>query len=189
MKMVLYSYQKPEAVENLKKDGFLRLVKKDRKLTTLQDLDNIGFDKAYEFIIHEMSAKFPKKFKDTYYPIWAWYINGGEIPPTESLDECHKGLFRLKIEIDDSRVLLSDFDMFCYLAGYGYYFDIGKKQHRLYEGKYGMPDEFFYPNWREMFKLHRKRGNQFCFNYKKESVQATFWELFIEDVTEIKFIE
>lgn len=190
MKITLYSYQKPKAVEKLKKDGVLRLTKKDRWRTTPYQFQMKGFHQAYKFIADEMNDRVEKrKFEDTSCPIWAWYIYCGEPAPTKDLDDHHKGQIRLKIEIDDSRVLLSDFDMFCYIAGHGYYFNVGKKQKRLYEGKYGRPAKFYYPNWRLMFKLHRKKGNDYAFSYKQESVQGTFWELFLEDVTEYKLIK
>lgn len=190
MKITLYSYQMPKAVEKLKKDGVLRLTKKDRWRTLPYQFKMKGFHNAYKFIRDEMNERLDKKqYDDTFCPIWGWYIYEGKSLPRKELDSHHKGQIRLKIEIDDSRVLLSDFDMFCYIAGCGYYFNLGKKQERLYEGKYGKPAKYYYPNWRFMFKLHRKKGHDYGFSYKEETVQGTFWELFLEDVTEFKLIK
>ena len=189
MKIVLYTYQNKEAVDILKKTGVLRLKKEDEYLTSLanhQENAAYNFKRAFDFVIYSMRKRLaPPKNSDTYYPIWAWQkIEGSEVP-SKLWDDNHHGKIRLKISIDEERFLASDFDMFCFLLAGGLYFDINKKEHDKYENKIFEPDEFYYPNYENMFILHRKRSNRYAFNYKHETIQATFWELFIEDVIEM----
>ena len=187
MKLTLITYQTKQAVDVLKRDGVLRLTEADKELTSLGEFHNTGFPYAYKFMIWAMQNKLPApKCPDTYYPIWAWHTIEGEVPPTPHLDEIHKGKIRLKIEIDESRVLLSDFDMFCFLLSGGLYFKTSHKEKKKYEDNWREPDEFFYPNLEQMFTLHRKRGNGYACSYKKETIQATFYELFLEDVIEFQ---
>ena len=187
MKIVLYTYQSKEAVEVLKKTGVLKLTKADRKLTQLARYDNSDynfFEFPYKYMIHEMENRLPKPIDSaTYYPIWAWYKVNGRYNPSKLLDKIHEGMYRLKVEIDNSRVLLSDFDLFASIISGTRYFDL-KKDKEVISGK--DYDAEFDEGLKKIFELHRKKDDYYGPSYRKETIQATFWELFIEDVVEIK---
>ena len=189
MKMTIYTYQTVEAVEILKKNGVLRLKEEDRKLTYAGDADkalNNPFDSPYRFIIYKMKELLPPPVdKDCFYPIWAWVKCSGRYTPSKKWDEIHQGKIRLKLEIDSSRLLLSDFDLFCYLISGGLYFKKSQADIDYYGKDIFQPDEFFYPNWEYIFDLHRKEKDDYGCSYHNETIQATFWELFLEDVVEM----
>lgn len=191
MILTLYTYQTKEAVEVLQKNGVLRLHKEDRKFTYAgQSVDEMNnhFEMPYNFMRFEMKNRLPSpKDKDCFYPIWAWYKLSGRYRPSKKWDEIHKGKIRLTLKIDSSRLLLSDFDMFCFLiSGGNLYFNLSKEDEVKYEDKIFEPEEFYYPNWEYIFNLHRKIDNDYGFSYRSETIQATFWELFLEDVVEMK---
>ena len=190
MKMILYSYQTKDAVRKLKEEGVLRLTQADEHFTwSGHSSQYTGFRDAYAFMIHEMKRRLPPpKFEDTAFPIWAWNKTEGKKPPTKNLDGIHRGNVRLRIEIDEERVLLSDFDYFAYLVGGGLYFKFTKEDEEYVEKHLFDPIETFYPDWQRIFNLHRKHDDDYGCSVRKETIQATFWELFIEDVTEFKVI-
>ena len=183
MKLVLYTYQTIDAVEKLKKDGVLRLYEKDRYLTHLtryDDSDYNYFEYPYKYMIHEMKKRLPApKDKDTFYPIWGWYKVNGRYCASKELDKIHEGLVKLKVEIDESRVLLSDFDVFAAVIS-------GRRILKEDDDTLDYDaDNKFDPSLERMFELHRKEDDYFGFSFRKETIQGTFWELFIEDVIEI----
>ena len=189
MKVTLYTYQSKEAVEILKKNGVLRLKEEDKKFTHAGHVDGVGtnyFETPYKFMIHKMKEVLPSPHEPCFYPIWAWYKLGGRYKPSKHWDKIHHGNIRLKIEIDSSRFLLSDFDMFCYIIGGGLYFKITEEDVNKYENHIFDPDEFFYPNWEYIFDINNKENNDYNFSYRRRTIQATFWELYLEDVVEFK---
>lgn len=185
MKLVLFTYQKKEALDKLQSEGVLRLKKEDRNLTHLHrydDNDYNHFEFPYKYMIHKMKEKLPPpKYDDTYYPIWAWQKVEGDEEPSEAFDKIHAGCYKLKLEIDDNRLLLSDFDMFSALIMGVRAFD-KKEDEKIGNDTF---DSFFHPSLEKMFTLHRKRNHYYGFSYKDETIQATFWELYLEDVIEI----
>ena len=187
MKITLWTYQNKEAVEVLKKNGVLRLTENDRSLTHIGEPREFKspFISPYNFIIHEMKEHLPPpKDSSAHYPIWAWYKSSGRYRPSKNWDKIHKGNIRLKLEIDSSRLLFSDFDRFCYLIS-GLYFKFTQEDIDNYGKNIFQPDEFFYPNWRYIFDLHRKEKDDYSCSYRNETIQVTFWELFLEDVVEM----
>ncbi|MCR5491012.1 MAG: DUF3841 domain-containing protein [Bacilli bacterium] len=186
MKKILYSYQRKEAVNILKRNGVLFVPQEMKDKTHLGTWKAGEF--AYRFLMSEMKDRLPKPaHEQAYFPIWAWHTVEGKAPPTESLDEIHHGNIRLKIELEEERFLLSDFDMFAAIFAGSRYFKNVKGAYEKYEKHYyDVPDEFFYPNLREMFTLHRPKNTYYAFSYKKETIQATFFELYLEDVLEFK---
>ncbi len=190
MLITLYTYQTKEAVEVLRKNGVLKLHEEDRGLTyvgTAYDQIDNHFKMPYDFIRYEMMNRLPAPKDDKcYYPIWAWYKLSGRYRPSKKWDKVHEGKIRLTIKIDSSRLLLSDFDMFCYLIVGGLYFNLSKEDEIKYKDKIFEPDEFYYPNWEYIFDIHRKVDNDYGCSYRNETIQATFWELYLEDVVEMK---
>ena len=190
MKIVLYSYQSKEAVAKLKSEGVLRLTEAEKSLIVPSSFNNFPAAlHSYEFMVYEMKKRLPPpKSPDCAFPLWGWYKSLGKNPPTKDLDGIHRGNVRLRIEIEEERVLLSDFDMFAYLFGGGLYFKETPEDEEFVEKHLFDPIEVFYPNMEQIFTLHRKHKTPYCESYRKETIQGTFWELFLEDVTEIKEI-
>lgn len=190
MKLVLYTYQHPDAVTKLRCEGALRLKESDRHLTYVGQEDGYQenhFESPYRFMAYEMSKRLPSPLVPCAYPIWAWYKSNGRYRPSKKLDALHHGKVRLRLEIDEKRVLLSDFDRFAYLTCGGLYFELKPGDER-YGDNIFLPDEQFYPNWECVFDIHRKNDDDYGWSWRRETIQATFWELFLEDVTETKAV-
>ena len=134
MKITLWTYQKKEAVEVLKKNGVLRLSEEDRALTYIGKPREFvsPFISPYNFMIHEMKEQLPPpKDSSAHYPIWAWYKLSGRYHPSKKWDKIHEGKIRLKLEIDSNRLLLSDFDRFCALIS-GLYLELTPEDKEIY---------------------------------------------------------
>ena len=191
--MRLVTYQSLEAVERLKKDGYL-IMEEDKFSYTaiaLFDKDNSfsNFKNAYEYIINRMNKLLPpKEDKRCFYPIWAWYKMNGKRKPTKVFDKIHKDHYRIIFEIDDEKVLLSDFDMFCYIAGGGLYFkkDPEKEDDEELDLSMFPTYEDFYDNYDQMLDINHKEDGYYYFSNRHNTVQATFWKLDLDMVIEIK---
>ena len=183
-KLILYTYQSKEAVKRLQQVGVLKLYKKDRKFTHLTRYDGEQynyFEYPYKYMIHEMKKRLPPPSDSkVYYPIWAWYKSAGRYKPQKKMDKIHKGLVRLKLEIDESRVLLSDFDAFAAVISGTRILKEEESETIDFDA-----DKKFDPSLQEMFTLHRKEDTYFSFSIRSETIQATFWELYLSDVVEI----
>lgn len=188
MKYRLTTYQSKDAVEKLLKDGYLILSKSQRHLTHLAREDGKDynhFEFPYAYMMEEMKKRLPLPVHDdAYYPIWAWYKCNGRYQCSKKMDEIHHGLVKLIIEIDENRVLLSDFDMFAsiILGSRTLYEDGRNDEDEITVHNY---DSFFHPTLANIFKLHRKQDHYYGFSYRGETIQATFFELYKEDIKEI----
>ena len=187
-KLILHTYQSKQAVKILHEQGVLYLSEAERSYTYLGQYDGQDhnpFDSAYGFMVHEMKRLLPPPTHECAYPLWAWYKCNGRYKPSRGLDKIHSGKIRLKVAIEPRKALLSDFDRFAYLTVGGAYFAFDEKQRSEFEKHLFEPDEYFYPNWREqVFSLHRKSEDEYGPSYRNETIQATFWELYLEDVLE-----
>ena len=185
--MVLYTYQSIEAVAKLHQDGVLRLTEADRHYTYVgqsDDRDHNPFESPYRFMMARMKQRLPAPNGECAYPIWAWYKCNGRFKPSRALDRIHMGKIRLKLLIEPRRALLSDFDRFAYLTVGGLYFNLSPNDEKTYGQDIFKPDEFFYPNWDHIFDIHRPAGDEYGPSYRSETIQATLFEIYIDDVVE-----
>ena len=161
---------------------------------------------AYQWMIRQMEVRKIRKPFDKAFPIWAWYQWNGvakrmpDLRYRGHLSPGSRGV-RIKFETDDALVLLSDFDLWHYVLNYWYLstsmaegnrFDRELKRIGLdyYEMK-PLPNEEYHRrierSWEKIFDLdwvdkyrhiaHKREG---------KSIQATFWELKLEYVREVK---
>ena len=202
-KMTLYTSITEEEYKILKQNGVLRCDETKASMPNEYMLWKI----AYNF----MSAQLEKqsiKPKGTIYPRWAWYtINGKrnvlESNPIHFVSAANETAYVLTVNINNERVLLSDFDLWhCCLNGYGIfessdedddfnsfldickltYFDVLTEQKNssiIY-----IQNEIF-KTWEKIFNLHNSNS---YYSYKQKTIQGVFWELYVDDVIDSKKI-
>ncbi len=106
--MKLFTIQPIEVVKILEEKG--RFVCKYSKYMNWAEEDewNEGLD-AYTWMISQMKKRIGPAPDEARYPVWAWAKNDDEFV-NDSCAEPGKTYARIELEIDPSRVLLSEFD-------------------------------------------------------------------------------
>ena len=156
----------------------------------------------------ERRLKIPGPSKNAM-PIWAWYqwegaarckpdLRSGGYLPTGEPGVC------VELEVTDDRVLLSDFDLWHYVLNY-WYLPESEKDGKAFEKKLARAGPSFYgcdrhhplPHVRYRQEIERSwerifdtdwsdRGHAIASPPKKKSIQATLWELSVDDVVEVR---
>ena len=201
--MILWTLQKYEAYESLLKNG---------KLISNYDLsmaaDCYEFDYAYKWMINQMNIKL--NIENTNCPIWLWYQYDGiknKKPDMRRTAHDTKGtkLVRLTLNIDENKVLLSDFSLFHFVLNY-WYLPINEEDGCTFDKIYDtinyidMRYDFVkHPNNLDIINIRNKIENswQRIFDlsleddylyYKKseKSIQATTFDISLEDVIKVE---
>ena len=134
-------------------------------------------------------------------PIWAWYqwegVNGRK-PDLRSAGYLPRGErgVRVELEVDEDRVLLSDFDLWHYVLNYWYLPKSEKDGEDFEKGLahaglsfYGCNHKHTLGNIRYRHRIERSweriflidwsdRAHAIALPQEKKSIQATLWELF-----------
>lgn len=198
--MKLWTIQSEEAYQLLQKNGFLR---GDRSCIMEKT-----FIPAYDWLVGEMSKRVGTPPDDESYPIWAWYQWEGKRKRRDlrrgGYAERGTPLVQLTIEIPDESVLLSDFDEWTYPLSF-WYLPLTEQENKEFEAEYEK-DGFDFQDMinlrisdRRMEKYHERiiQSWQRIFDIWKEatysgypldqkSIQATFWELRIDQVLKVE---
>ena len=183
--MRLITYQSKEAVDILLSTGELKITDTNQMRTYHFFGDSFGvnrFKEGYDYIINRMHKLIKDKYdydSDIISPIWGWY----KYVDINELNDDNKALYRLEIEIDDNKVLLSDFDYYenVVIAGIALFYSSEKKRREVEElaKKEGIE---------AIYKLYDKMINK---NHLKKAdyIQATFWKLKKEYVISITKVD
>ena len=140
------------------------------------------FKEGYDYIINRMHKLIKDKSdydSDIISPIWGWY----KYVDINELNNDNKALYRLEIEIDDDKVLLSDFDYYenVVIAGIALFYSSEKKRREVEELAKKEGIEVIYKLYDKMInKNHLK---------KADYIQATFWKLKKEYVISITKVD
>ena len=179
--MKLITYQSKEAVDILNMTGELKITDSNQMKTYHFFDDLFGgnrFKEGYDYIKDRMF----KRLKDqsdydpsVISPIWGWY----KYPDIDELNEDNKALYRLEIEIDDDKVLLSDFDYYenVVIAGVDFIYASNKKRQEIYDLEKKEGIEVVYKLYDKMINKNHLRHADY--------IQATFWKLKKEYVISI----
>ena len=169
--MRLVTIQPYEVLEILQSRG--RFVCDISKSGMIVDGD-CGFLAAYDWLVSQMEKRVGTAPIGVEYPIWAWYRNDDDY---SDWNEDGRKYAKITLEIDPSRVLLSDFNEWhCVLN------DCPLLDENLSEEEFeaewdrcvAAGPEAVRATWERIF--HNDGG---C-------VQATFWELRLEDVVKVE---
>jgi len=143
------------------------------------------FKRAYDWLVEEMKQRLPvPRPYPSAYPIWAWYQWHGvkrKAPDLRTMrhreDVYHD--VRIKFEIDDKLVLLSDFESWHYILND---FIIRPEEENFDTEDEVLPftEEEKVKSWNHIFDL------DFSCPLEEAIIQATFWELKLEQVKEVK---
>ena len=183
--MKIITYQRKIVVDKLLKDGEYRITA-PKQMHTLNTIKKYpwcsNWEKAYDYMFDRMKKKIKNKrdFDDEIIaPIWGWY----KIEDPKRINHDNKGLYRITLEIKDSKVLLSDF---------GFYecFAISSIGCIYYKGKGEQIAKELYQREKEegpecIYKIYDKILNK---NHLKhaEYIQATFFKIRMQDVVSIE---
>ena len=142
-------------------------------------------------------------------PIWVWCQWEGasrrkpDLRAAGYLPRGEQGV-RIELDVDDDRVLLSDFDLWHYVLNY-WYLPESEKDGREFERKLARAGLSFYgcshecplmniqyrrqieQSWERIFDINwSDRRHAIASPLKKKSIQATLWEICMKDVSEVR---
>lgn len=199
--MVIWSILTQQAWDDLQRRGRLRVGRRH----VMQE-----FLGSYAWMAKQMDRRLrtPKPNRNVL-PIWAWYqwegvnrrkpdLRSGGYLPTGEPGVC------VELEVTDDRVVLSDFDLWHYVLNY-WYLPESEEDGKAFEEKlacaglsfYGCDHQHPLPNVRYRQEIERSWERIFDTNWadhghaiasppKKKSIQATLWELLVDDVVEVR---
>jgi Domain of unknown function (DUF3841) len=195
--MRLWTIQTQGAWEKLQKDGIL---------IASQEFIHPDFLPAYSWLNDQMSLRLPPKPAAVTFPIWAWYQwqdakqSRPDLRRRGHLLSGERGVL-LECIIPDQLVLLSDFHLWHYVLNY-WYLAKDEAEALLFEEKVqqkGVPinqkpfaDAELHiqvtDSWHRIFDLDwvDETGYVSIGTKDDKSIQATFWELRLEQVRKVQ---
>ncbi len=150
-------------------------------------LHEYGFREAYDWLAAEMTNRIGLPPQNVKYPIWGWYLIDGVNKKPDLRHYEFKNYsgenYIIEVEIPDTRVLLSDEEMWHIVLNDGYFcrFDNGSDIDVAYEWLASLPKDT------QVFEKQKSWQNVFikdCCPWR--FVQATFWELKKEDIVSVR---
>ncbi|MCR4712913.1 MAG: DUF3841 domain-containing protein [Treponemataceae bacterium] len=176
--MLLYTIQPVELYEKL-------LAEKTLVNTGnfFDDFTRETFVRSYDWMVCQIIARGIEKPENAKYPFWAWYKYSVEKakPDLRHAGHAPRGTecVCLELVLPDNSVLLSNFDL--------WHFVLNNRPIFLEENWDQLCDEFdsFPLDKQEMVK--QKSWETIFSDFDDSPIQATFWELCIEDIVNVKY--
>lgn len=173
--MRLITIQPLDVLAILKKTG--RFFCSYAETVDVENESNGDISNAYAWYIDQMRARVGAAPEGVYYPVWAWYKNDIDSLRDGSWGEAGEIYAVIEFEVEDERVLLSDFDEWhgplnnapC-CDGETY-----EEQRASYDAISAAGEEAVRESWSKIFDVS-----------KSECIQATIWELRSEDVIAVE---
>ena len=189
--MILWTIQSIKAWEELQQRSVL--------YANPRYVDN-DFLPAYGWMTEQMRKRLGMRPSEDSLPLWAWYQWEDERsrrPDLRSSGHLPKGEpgVRIEFEIEDNLVLLSDFELWHYVLNYWYLptseaegesfeAELANQGLSFYETK-PLPNPIYHKriekNWERIFDMEWAPEG-IASPTPEKSIQATFWELCIDDV-------
>lgn len=184
--MILWTCQEEAVYNALLKTGVYRC---DLNLSSMKDCRE-----KYDWLVRQMKQRIGPPPEQVTYPVWAWYQQQGKHRKPDLRRErwavgCNGERFAcLEIEIPDREVLLSDFDAWCIILS-DFLISDTEQEDRCLEAQYEAlsPSEkrrMKEKNWERVFNLSPLNNGWARRGYE---IQATFWELRLEQVRDVRF--
>ncbi len=149
------------------------------------------FRKAYDWLAQQMAVRVGPPPDGVLYPIWAWHTIDGKNQKPDLRRSGYKSYDArpvcLELQIPDNQVLLSNFDAWHIVLNDGYYFDYTNEEEADIQDAWFdslPPDEqtnVKTKSWEKIFDIFSPNADSEGFY-----VQATFWELRLEQVVSIR---
>ena len=157
-------------------------------------LSEKSFRRSYDWLVEQMKKRVGKPPQGVFYPIWAWYLLDGkpakaDLRRTEIVD-CSGENYALTVELPETQVLLSDEENWHYVLN-DWYFSGARN-----ESDYDKANAWFdalpqnekrkakLKSWEKIFNITPLENGWHRNGY---FVQATFWELRIEQVVDTRW--
>lgn len=159
---------------------------------------------AYCWLVEQMEQRIGPPPLPGAFPVWAWYQWGSAQKPRPDLratghfNKGEKGV-RIECELADERVLLSDFILWHNVLCDGY-IPLSEEDNQAFEAEWGddHPDDpdadrlarahlrpKIVASWQRIFDLDWEEPS--CTSKREaKAIQATFWELRLEDVRRVQ---
>lgn len=170
VKITLWTIQHADAWVALERDGVLRA--DSRRGWT-------EFRFAYDWMAEQMGKRIGPPPDGVPVPLWAWYQWEGRRGPRDLRQSGYapRGtpMVQIEFEIEESRVLLSDFDRWHTVLGGGYLAVDGQDEQSC-------PLE---ASWERVFDLDHWTPD-WDTPPEEQSIQATFWELRLPQVRKVR---
>ncbi len=187
--MRLWTIQPKALYEKLQSEKALYFVPEQSELITA-----FGFGPAYNWMAEQMCKRIGQPPQGVQYPIWAWHT----VEWKHTKPDLRRSEFRsyktpqvcLEVEIADKAVLLSNEDMWPIVLNSGYYGDACSDEEYEAEGKWfdSLPAQeqiaVKRQSWEKIFDVFPARETSWDCHGKY--VQATFWELRLEQVKAVR---
>ena len=137
-----------------------------------------NFMKAYAWMSKEMTRRIGVAPDGIHYPIWCWYKNDEDYAHT-----CKGGreYVKITIDVDPSRVLLSDFDDWNIALNGGPIVPITTTEEEAdaeYDRIVEAGDDAIHETWARIFRTPEESA-------ESDYVQGTIWEIRKEDLVEV----
>ena len=201
--MKLYTFQPNFIWEAIQKDGFYHpfdLFEKDEFLKNELN-QSWGFIKAYDWLKEKMLQNGIVHKQHNDHLIWAWYQwYGNKNKPDKRYSSVYafhdQPFVMMELEIDPSRVFLTDYDAWHYVLNY--WLLAKEKEVENFSKSYNYYKEKPLNNKKADLKVQQSWDVILDFDkcrtlleYSKEqqSIQATFFEIFKEDVKKVHYFE
>jgi hypothetical protein len=196
--MKLWIIQKKEVWENLIKNGVY---------SATDSFIQEDFVLAYEYMLKQMRKRIGAASCQNCYLIWAWYQYMDENkkkPDLRYSGHLEKGAHGvlMELEIDSSEVLLSDFELWHYPLNY-WYLPVSEEEGNRFDSKIEsegfdyykekpIRDKYYHnkieESWDKIFDIDWfDEKFEISWRRKDKSIQATFWELKLEQVKNVRF--
>lgn len=207
---VLWTVQNEQVYQDVLDNGVYH-VSPSRIIFPENDDSYIVCNRAYRWLSEQMRSRVAETNANVQYPIWAWFKHQGKAHGKPDMRESGHGekgehVVRLRLEIPKDRVLLSDYDDWHFALNYWYLgineadsdaFDEELKRHGISfqelqtlatKDDDGMADikERIENSWEKMFDVTRPVVDGWNFDWAMRSIQATFWELRLSDITQVE---
>lgn len=189
--MRLWTIQPVEVWDILHTTGVFRC---DPKKADFINDDTISFRESYEWLVAYMKLRIGEPPDGVAYPIWAWHTRDWK---HKKPDLRHRGFNEpgtecvcIEFEINDDQVLLSDFDGWHFVLGNCYYDQSGSKEESDRLDKWldsisiEAREQEIKKSWEQIFNITPVISDWCSVG---EYIQATLWELRIEEVKRVQF--
>lgn len=151
------------------------------------------FIKAYDWLYKRMCEKIGTPPKGVTYPIWAWYMREGKNKKPDLRESGYQkrgtNCVCIELEIDSSRVVLSDFDDWHFvLNNWFLFYPLNEKEYErgtIYFENLSIEEQekIKEKSWESIFSLKQIDND---WSRRGYNIQATFWVLYKEDIKSIK---
>ena len=187
--MKLWTLQPIEVWEELQQKGVFICNPEKAELLT----DDLDFKNSYDWLVEEMEKRVGKRPEGVTYPIWAWHTRKWlrKKPDLRESGPGERGAAYVCLEIEkpENEVLLSDYDAWHFVMN-NWFLNDSKS-----EEEWKVIDEWFdslpkykqdlekSKSWQKIFDITPYKTDWFV---RGEYIQATFWELKLEEVKKVQ---